>query len=110
MKDGEEIFTPANDTLEALEDFQSVVKALKMANSEELVGSVLCQPHSQERGEYGLVKAAIVSGGLTHKGKEYLSTEQPARFASWLTTQTVIAIGGVIVSVVGFIILELLGV
>lgn len=110
LKDGEETFTPINETLEALEDFQFVVKTFKQAHSEQLIESVTFQPHNISRGIDGMVNAVIVPGGLTIKGEEYLSIEQPDPVVSWLTTQTVIAIGSVIVTVVGFIILDLLGV
>jgi hypothetical protein len=100
VRDGEENFAPANETLEALEDFQFVVKALNTACSERLIESVLVEPHSKDRGTYGMAKAVVVSGGLTTKGVEYLSAEQPSRVRSWLTTQIVLAIAGLILSVI----------
>ena len=100
VKDGEETFTPTNDTLEALEDFQFAVKRFKTAHSEQLIESITVQPHSQARGTDGMIKTVIVSGGLTAKGEEYLSTEQPGRFRSWLTKQIVIAIISTIVSII----------
>ena len=92
VKDGEVTFTPANDTLEALEDFQFVVRRFKKADSERLIESITIQPHNVARGYDGMIKAVVISGGLTTKGEEYLSTEQPGLFRSWLTNQIVIAI------------------
>ncbi len=106
VKDGEVTFTPANDTLEALEDFQFVVQRFKTAHSEQLIESVAIQPHNVARGTDGLIKTVVVSDGLTAKGEEYLSTEQPDRFRSWLTNQIVIA---VISTVVGIILIGIAG-
>ena len=107
VKDGEEQFAPDKETLEALEDFQLVVESLKMACSEQLIKSISVQPHSNDRGTHGMVKAVVVSGGLTIKGVEYLSADQPSRFRSWFTTQIVLAIAG---TVLGVIIIGLLGI
>lgn len=106
VKDGEETFVPTNDTLEALEDFQFAVKRFKAAHSEQLIKSISVQPHSETRGTDGMIKAVIVSGGLTAKGEEYLSTEQPGRFRSWVTNQIVIAI---ISTIIGIILIGLAG-
>ena len=107
VKDGEAQFAPEKETLEALEDFQFVVKTLRMACSEQLIESISVQPHSNDRGTHGMVKTVVVSGGLTIKGVEYLSADQPSRFRSWFTTQIVLAIVGTVLSV---IIIGLLGI
>jgi hypothetical protein len=105
VKSGEESFAPADESVTALRDFQSTVKALKCAQESGLIETANFRPPSKRRDIYGLVQQVIVTGGLTLKGEDYLArgpAKTPSQLRKWAVdnlTQLVIGVASGLVVV-----------
>lgn len=76
IKTGERSFAPENDSLEALEAFQTQVQLLREAENLELVDGLKISPPSKGRDTYGMSRHAIVIGGLSYRGEQYPHTSE----------------------------------
>jgi hypothetical protein len=75
IEKGKENFEPSNDGLEALKEFQSIVRCLKKAMSCNYIGKVeFCE--SYQENSYGMILYAMVISGLTFDGMEVLNNPQ----------------------------------
>lgn len=112
VKNGECTFKPADDSLTALRDFQGIVQALHAASEKKLIASLTVPPASKGRDTYGLTKVALVSGGLTYHGEQYLASP-PAQSTStraWVMTHLTQIVVGVVSTIIAAILVMLWGI
>ena len=102
IKAGEQRFAPEDDSEQALRDFQPVVQLLKEVAKRELIASLTLPAPSKGRDTYGLTVVAIVSGGLTYPGEQYLAS--PPRRTSETKTWVLNHLAQIAVSVIAGVI------
>ncbi len=75
VKSGKRSFTPEADTKESLADFQPIAKRLQSAHAQGYITKVsVKEGHGLET--HGSVLGALVSGGLTFEGEQFLQQLQ----------------------------------
>jgi len=72
VRAGKTRFSPAPNDPDGLAQFQATAKALVFAKSEGFIES--CFPHQTAQSGEWLYDLVVVSGGLSHKGEEFLSS------------------------------------
>jgi len=106
IKTGARRFAPENDSLEALKAFQTQVQLLREAEKLGLVDGLKIANPSKGRDTYGLSQYAIIRGGLSDRGEQYLAVppRRASKMRAWVVDHlaqiAVGAIGAVIAAIV----------
>ncbi len=75
IQNGERIFHPTGDSIEAVKAFQPIAKRIVSANERGyLVNAIFL--HSKMAGTVGDILNIIVNGGLTFEGEKFLESQQ----------------------------------
>ena len=88
-----------------------LIQVLIEAERQELIAGLKVGPASKGRNTYGLVSVALVNGGLTYRGEEYLAAppQKVSEVRAWIMAHLAQIVVSVIGSVVTAIIIKQYG-